>query len=58
MGVGVDVLEWGVLGGVDEWVSEFWTSGIVHYVNTHYKHEYIVLNSIWPKSGLRNSSSI
>ena len=33
------------------WVSEFWTLDKWHrlYVNTHYKQEYSVLNSIWPK---------
>ena len=41
-----------VLGGVDGWVSEFWTSDKSPYVNTHYKHENSALNSIWPKSGL------
>ena len=47
VGVGVSV-HLGVW--VDAWVSEFWTSGIVY--NTHYKHEYSVLNFIWPKGGL------
>ena len=31
-------------------MSEFWTSGIIY--NSEYKHEYSVLNSIWPKGGL------
>ena len=30
-------------------VSEFWTSGIVYMINTHYKHEYSVVK---PKSAL------
>ena len=33
-------------------VSGVWTSGIVYYANTHYKHEYSVIHSIWPKSEL------
>ena len=52
LGVGSVVLGGG--GCVFCWCwCEFWTSGIVHlHVNTHYMHEYSVLNSIWPKSGL------
>ena len=51
-------VQMGVLGGsgvgvwygwVGEWVLDKWHS---LYANTHYKHEYSVLNSIWPKSGL------
>ena len=38
--------------GVGGWASESSTSGIVYMLNTHYKHEYSVLNSIWLKSGL------
>ena len=37
-----------VAGWVDEWVLDECHS---LYANTHYKHEYSVLNSIWPKSG-------
>ena len=40
-----------VLGGVGGWVSEFWTSGLVYMLILTVKHEYSVLNSIWPKSG-------
>ena len=36
-------------GWVVEWVLDKWHS---LYDNTHYKHEYSVLNFIWPKSGL------
>ena len=46
LGVGVG----GCYGVWVEWMSEFYTSGIVY--NTYNKHEYRVLNSIWPKSGL------
>ena len=53
-GCGVDVVGWSgcVLGGVGGWVSEFWTSGLVYMLILTVKHEYSVLNSIWPKSGL------
>ena len=47
VGVGVGVcLKYGWVGeGVlDEWHSL--------NANTYYKHEFIVLNSFWPKSGL------
>ena len=46
-GCGVGVLGWG--GRVGECVLDKWHS---LYGNTHYKHEYRVLNSIWPRSGL------
>ena len=50
LGVGMGVLgwDWVCVWGCG-WVSEFWTNSKVY---THYKHEYGVLNSIWPKSGL------
>ena len=65
VGVGLWVCKWGLYGGHWVWgcvywdgvclrvggVCEFWTSVIV-FANIHYKHEYSVLNSIWPKSGL------
>ena len=46
---------WGrcVFGGepwVGEWVLDKWHR--LYNANTHYKHKYNVLNSIWPKSGL------
>ena len=42
LGVGRGELVW-----VGEWVLDKWWS---LYANTHYKYEYSVLNSIWPKS--------
>ena len=39
----------GGVGWVGEWVLNKWHS---LYAGTHYKHEYSVLNSIWPKGGL------
>ena len=50
-------VEWGVFGGVGEWVdgwvSDFSDKWHSLNANTDYKHESSgVLNSVWPKSGL------
>lgn len=34
------------------WISAFWTSSNTLCISTHYKHEYSILNSRWPKGGL------
>ena len=51
LGVVMGVLRWGgcVFGGVGGLVLGKWHS---LPANTHYKHEYSVLTSIWSKSGL------
>ena len=42
-----------VLGGVGGWVSDFFDKRHSLHINAHHKHEYSVLDSIWPKkSGL------
>ena len=33
-----------MLGGMGGWLSAFWASNSLYDVNTHYKHEYSVLN--------------